>query len=345
MVSLILLGPLAWLSLFFMAGGDTGTDVRRSIRGGTKVTSVAPAPQAIPSAAETAKGISEARLQYDRPIAQQELDIQKEFAPQLTQLMEGIRQQYFPQEQGVREALGSNILGSLQDPTGQLAQQTQLAGQVQQAQAGLFPEQNAMQQALQQRITSQIQSPTGITPEQQSAQDAIRARALQASQEAQRTRANLGGGLFGGRAASAEQADIQNLLNQFAVEDIDRQERAGINALQFGQTQQQINQQQQQALQQQVERERLNAIQSALPFLQILFPDVNISPFQFQSPVPQPGQQLQAAVTGRGQDINAAMAAQQAQQANQSALYGALGQLGGAAVGGLTGTGGWLARP
>ena len=302
---------------------------------GTKVSSVAPAPQPVPTPSETASGIAQARLKFDPQIAQSEFDIQQQFAPQLTQLFESIRQTQFPQEQAVRGALGENILGGLQDPGAQLAQQTQLAGQQQQAQQGLFPEQAALQQALQQNILGQIQSPTGITPEQQAAQEAIRARETQRLQESLRTRANLGGGLFGGRAAGTEERAVSQLGQSFAAEDIDRQERARSNALQFGQTQQQIGQREQQALLQGVERQQLNAIQSALPFLQILFPDVNINPFQFQSAVPSPGGQLSAQVAGRGQDIGAATAAQQAQAAQQSALFSGIGKLGGSALGGI----------
>jgi len=94
----------------------------RGCFGSTVVEAPAPpAPAApVPTAGETAEDIAKAKLKYDPIMAQQAYDIQAGPAgmQQWTQLAENVRQSVFPQEQGVREQLGTNILQQLLAPTG-----------------------------------------------------------------------------------------------------------------------------------------------------------------------------------------------------------------------------------
>lgn len=178
-----------------------------------------------------------------------------------------------------------------------------------------FQGESAVQDQLLQNVLQQLQSPTGYTPEQQAALDSRRGLAQSELVKSQRTRANLGGGLFGGRAAGAEARDVSNLQNQFATEDIGNQERA-----------------------------RNNAIQAALPALQILFPEVGITAPQFTSAAPSGDAAYGGALQARGQDTQAAIANAQNAQANRTAMWGALGQSFGA-VGSAASAGGfcWVA--
>lgn len=302
------------------------------------------APPKAASASDIAREQVKANLEFAPQAAQSEFDIFKQFLPQKLQVEEAARRETFGQESAVKDALAQNILGGLQDPGSLVQQQLQLAGQMQTGQEGLFPQQAALQQALQQSILGQVQSPTGITGEQQSAQEAIRQRELDRLQRDVRTSANLGGGLFGGRAQRREDVGRQELGQRFAAEDIDRDERNRMNALQLGQAQQQIGQQGQQQLLGGVESQRLNAMQSAIPFLQTLFPGIGISPLAFQSPTPSANTAIQASLSGRGQDIgvnttNASLQSQQQAQQGQllSSLFSGLGTAAGGALGGPLG--------
>ena len=120
--------------------------------------------------------------------------------------------------------------------------------------------------------------------------------------QALRDRANLGGNLYGGRSALDEGQQVADLQNQFAEEDIQREERA-----------------------------KLNSIQAAIPYLQLLFPDVNISSPQFSSPVQGADTYAGGLISQRGQN----MQAQSSADASRSALYGALFQGLGSAAGGV----------
>lgn len=171
-----------------------------------------------------------------------------------------------------------------------------------QARRNNFQGESAVQDQLLQNVLQQLQSPTGYTPEQQAALDSRRGLAQQELVKSMRNRANLGGGLFGGRAANTEQRAVGELQNQFVTEDIGQQERA-----------------------------RLNAIQAALPALQILFPEVGLSAPQFQSAAPSGDAAYGGAIQARGQDISVAQSNAANAAANRQALYGALGQAAGAA--------------
>ena len=75
-------------------------------------------------------------------------------------------------------------------------------------------------------ISQQLGQPEFMTPEQQAAQEAIRGRETSRLQEAMRTRANLGGGLYGGRAAGTEERAVSQLGQAYAQQDIaNRQQR------------------------------------------------------------------------------------------------------------------------
>ncbi len=169
----------------------------------------------------------------------------------------------------------------------------------------VFPQQYAVSNQYAQNALGQLQSPTGITPEQQAAITARRGQATGDLQRALRERANLGGNLYGGRSIEEEGRQVANLQNQFAEEDIDREERA-----------------------------RLNSYQTALPLLQMLY-NQQIQTPQFQSATMSPD-----SYSGAMQNYGNQMVQQ---QGNQSQLYSALlGGLGTAAGGFFGGPGGAL---
>ena len=169
----------------------------------------------------------------------------------------------------------------------------------------VFPGEQAVRGQTQQNILQALQSPIGATPQQIEAQNKIRQEAIDMLQQSVRSRANLGGNLFSGGAQRQENRAVTDLTNQFAVEDISRDETS-----------------------------RLNAINAAMPYLQLLFPGSQITQPQFINPVASADTQFGGAVSQRGQDLTY----QAAQQAAQSQLYGSLFKgLGGAAGGYLGG--------
>jgi len=241
-------------------------------KGGSTVIQAPPQAPA-PTVGETSAQVYQSKMQYDPQMAQLSYDI-------LTNPNYG---------------LGAT--------TGYLEQQRQ----------ELFPGENQVRQALQQQVLQGLQSPTGLTPDQQASIDQRRALATSRMQEASRNNANLGGNLYGGRSQRAEMEDVGNLQNQFAEEDIAREMTA-----------------------------RNNSIQAALPFLQILFPDVGLTPPQFESAVPSGGAAYQGLLSARGQDMNYAMNNAQLQQQAQnnrtqlrSSLYQGLGSAAGGWLGGF----------
>lgn len=175
-----------------------------------------------------------------------------------------------------------------------------------------FPGEQAVRGQLQQNVLGALQSPIGITPDQQAAQDFIRNQQAQRLSEGIRTSSNLGGGLFGGRRERREDEAQANLSAQFGSQDIERQRT-----------------------------QRNDAFSQALPFLQLLFPGIQISQPNFQSGAPSPNVIAQTDVTGRGQDIALQQSQMQAQAAQQSALFNALGS----AAGGALGLGGAFGKP
>jgi len=195
------------------------------------------------------------------------------------------------------------------DPNIGIQAQTQLAENVRQ---NVFPNEQAVRQQLVQNILANLISPTGISPEQQTALTARRGQARGELEQSMRTRANLGGGLYGGRSAASEARSVGEQSQNFAIEDIDRQERA-----------------------------RMNALSAAMPVLQLLFPDIGLVQPSYINPVASPESQLSAYTTGRGQDLTYAAQQEANQTALRSALYqslgSAVGQIGGGlATGGLS---------
>lgn len=218
-----------------------------------------------PSAGETASQVAQASLQYDPQMAQLQYNILTNpnygLGP-TTQAFEQTRQELFPGEQAVRQALQNNVLQNLL-------------------------------------------SPTGMSAQQQGAIDTRRGTARTNLQDAMRNQANLGGGLYGGRAEQRESNAMVDLENQFATEDIAMDERS-----------------------------RLNAIQSALPFLSILFPEVGIQQPQFQSAVPNANNVFSAQQQTSQGNQQAQIAAANNRTALQSSMWNAVGQgVGGAAMG------------
>jgi len=201
----------------------------------------------------------------------------------------------------------------LKNPTYGLQAQTQLAEDVR---GQVFGQEQAVREALTGGVLEQLLSPTGITPQQQQAVDLRRGQAQDEVTEALRTRANLGGGLFGGRAQNTEQRAVQDLQAQFSEEDIAREER-----------------------------QRLNNQQIAMSIMGVLFPNVGLQQPQFINPVVGANQQYAGAVQQAGQTANL-QSQQQAQQAQlQSSLFQALGgAAGGAFQGAGTAAGGYLGR-
>ncbi len=166
----------------------------------------------------------------------------------------------------------------------------------------VFSGEQAIREALQGQILQQIQSPTGLTQEQMAAQQGVRDRAQGELVRAQRTRANLGGGLFGGRAARAEEQGVSNLQQAFAVEDIDRQER-----------------------------QRQQTTQNAMGFMAMLFPELGIQATPFASPVPGANTVQTTGAQQRGQDVQFQSQMDANRSAMMSALFQSLGQAAGAA--------------
>ena len=236
---------------------------------GSKTTIQAPAAQPLPSASQTAAEVYQAGLTYN-PLQQQQ------------------------------------AFNLYTDPNTGARPFTQYNEDIR---SDIFTGESAIRDQLLQNILGNLQSPTGVSGQQQQSIDATRGQARGNLQEALRNRANLGGNLYGGRSAAAEGRDMAQLENSFAQEDITRDERS-----------------------------RLNAIQSALPALSILFPDLQIASPNFQSPVPGAdsvyGAQSNAVSQQNAFAQQAAMQNAQNRTALQSSLYGALGNAAGGFLGG-----------
>jgi len=187
-----------------------------------------------PSAGESAEQIYQAQLKYGQPMAQQSFDIQQQFMPQQTALYNALYNQYMPQ----------------------------MAQAQQQTQKQLYPYQSQIVEQGAQNALQRLQNPDYMTTQEQTALETGRGQQVSELQRAMRERANLGGGLYGGRAAGAEAKSMTDLLQQFEIQDYQRRMGAG------------------------------QAAQQALtPYMQILYPQVgtqqpNVQPYQYQSAVP-----------------------------------------------------------
>jgi len=329
---MIEIGILAWICMMAM---DKGSNVSRKKRGGggTKIEQ-APAPAAAPTASDTAEDIYQARLKYDPKIQQQEFDLMSQYLPQYTQQYYDTRQDVFSNEAQVADQLRQNTLSGLQDPSGQMGQTLGLTGQLQTGLDQLDPEGANLQNVLQNQILQNLQSPTGLTPDQTSAQDAVRQREMDRLTEGLRTRANLGGGLFGGRAAGTEERARSEMGQAYATEDIDRQERSRMSALQNAMLMASQNQAQQQSLYGTAGQQQLNAMQAAYPYLQMLYPEVGMVTPQFQSAVPTPNAMSGQAASIYGSQAGMYNTSLQAQAQQNAARQAMIGQMvGGVAQG------------
>ena len=304
-----------------------------------------PDPPAPPDVAQTATEVSEARQTIDPQQAELAYNILS--SPEYglgptTQQFEDVRTGVFPQETAVRENLTQNILRQLQQPSG--LQDQDYISQLNQMQGQQFPQAESLQQALFSRILGDLTSPTGISPDQQASIDAIRERQLGGASEAVRTQRNLGGTLFGGRTGRAEQRVGQEMRQGFAAEDVAREERTRGQALSQAGGLLASLQQQQEGQMTRAERERLNAIQGAIPLLQVLYPQVGITSPQFQSAVPSPNTALQTqqAYGANNYGIQSGIAQTQA-AANAQRQSSLLQALGGTAGGLMSGIGAGIA--
>ena len=195
-----------------------------------------------PSAGESAEQIYQARLKYDPLVAAMEMQTQQQYMPQQAALYSSLYGQYYPQ----------------------------MALQQQQLQKQLYPQQAQILEAGAGNVLQRLQSPDYMTPQEQVAQLGQRTQAVSDLQRAMRERANLGGGLYGGRAAGAEARDVSQMMQGFEVQDYQRRMQAA------------------QAAQ-----------QAAIPYMQIMYPQVGaqqpqIQPYQYTSAVPSADQLYQA---------------------------------------------------
>lgn len=195
-------------------------------------TTIQTAPlQPTPSAGETASQIAEARLEFDPQIAAQQQQLSEQFLPQQAQLQASLLQQFAPQAAGLQQEIRQEF----------------------------SPTQAALTEAFAQQGLERLQGGFGETPEELAALEAGRERQRQELTRSIRTRANLGGGLFGGRAARREEQAGTELEQAFATQDIARRQQGAQTALQF-----------------------------AIPSIQQLFPQTQFPGLpQFQQPVQQ----------------------------------------------------------
>jgi len=180
---------------------------------------------------------------------------------------------------------------------------------VEDARASVFPQEQAVREELLNNILANLISPQGQSQEQQASVESIRQRESERLRRGINIDSNIGGGLFGGRRQQRGDEAQTQLGQAFASEDISRDET-----------------------------NRLNAIQAALPALQILFPELNLVAPQFQSPVPTANVVSQGQLAGRGQDLSAGQFNAnflQNQQNQQNTLLSSLFQGLGTGLGGL----------
>lgn len=202
--------------------------------GGTSNTIQSAPTQAAPNAGESAAQISEAKLKYDPAMAAQEMQMQQQYMPQQAALYQSLYNQYAPQ----------------------------MARTQQQTQQELYPYQSQIVEQGAQSALSRLQNPDYMTPQEQQALNQQRTDETTGLMQAMRERANLSGGLYGGRSAASEAKSVSDLMQQYESQDYSRRMQAG------------------------------QAAQQALtPYMQILYPQVgtqqpNTSAFQYQSAVP-----------------------------------------------------------
>jgi len=219
-----------------------------------------------PSPAETSEQALQAQLKYNPQLYQQYAQMYGQYAPQVAGTDMGIQQQYAPQKQALQQQM--------------------------------YPQQTQLVEAMARQALGQMSSQDFQTPEQAQAVEAIRGRETSRLQQSMRERANLGGNLYGGRAAGAEERAVSQMGQGFAAQDVDR-----------------LRQQQQMAL------------AYAAPIAQMLYPQVT-SPSMpnFTQPVVPSADALYNAAYGASQPQYYTSGGSQGQG-------GALGSMGGMALG------------
>lgn len=201
---------------------------------GNKPTVIQGSTTAAPSASQSAADIYEASLKYNPGMAEQEMQLQEQYAPQQAALYQALYNQYAPEMARTQQA----------------------------TQQELYPYQSQIVEQGAAQALERLQNPDYMTAQEQSALNAQREQETTGLMRAMRERANLGGGLYGGRAAGAEAKSVSDLLQSYEAQDYQRRMSAG------------------------------QAAQQALtPYMQILYPQVgtqnpNTSAFQYQSAVP-----------------------------------------------------------
>ena len=146
-----------------------------------------------------------------------------------------------------------------------------------------------------------FESPFGYTPEELETLAAIRGRQRGQIARNIREEANVGGGLYGGRRELREDRALSELEQAFGAEDIGRRLQGG-----------------------------LYAQQQAIPYLQMLYPQIQQTPAVSQSAVPN----ADALYAAMAQASQRQYALQPAMAGSPSPLYGLAGQLGGGLLGG-----------
>lgn len=176
-----------WLKWFIQ---DVGMKLHDETGGGSKPqpAQVIPAPPP-PDIGKTAAESTAAQLQNNPALVAQQVQLQGQYGPQLAQQQYDLAAQYGP--------MYSALMTQLFPQLGQLGQQ----------------------------ISQGLTSPFGLSSEQQSAQDAIRQRAYQASEKGVREAANVGGTLYGGHEQLREDRARNELAQGFATQDIQLQQQ------------------------------------------------------------------------------------------------------------------------
>ena len=199
----ILLGLLGWLFLFKI---DKGSNVPFNERGGGRTEiQQAPAQPPAPSAGESAESLYQARLQYDPQVAGMEYDLAQQYEPLYAAMQAGLYGQYAPQVAGIQE---------------QVRQQ-------------YSPEQYALTEEFAQQARQRLADPYAETAEETAAMEAARGRQREQLTRGLRERAELGGGLYGGRAARREEMAGTELEQAFTTQDIARRQQGAQTALQY----------------------------------------------------------------------------------------------------------------
>ncbi len=189
---ILITGALNWLGMWKL----WDKVAHNRIGGGQEAEApqVIPAPQA-PNYQQTADEVAQAQLKYNPQLTAQNVQLQSQYAPQLAQSQYDVTAKYTPLYRALLEQ--------------QFPQINTLSGQV----------------------SDRLASPTSLTPEQQAAQDAVRQRAFQQSERGIRSSANVGGTLYGGQRQLREDRSRNELAQNFAVEDINRQAQQRQQAL------------------------------------------------------------------------------------------------------------------